>query len=235
MRHANPAIYSVARQMLIWSFQVAVALLEHQRGTGKDRGPPTSIHTDSISVDDIRLVMRVDDDRLGSRDVVVRYMHGGEPIEERDYGVSTPKHTRYVSGLSIPIPWPESTPEEFTAEEADTPRVTVEERTYYANPMEPAFPDPKVIDELRNRYSRNRTRHDTDWVEEKVKEDAMQAWLKRRTLFTPIVEKHNADLKKRLESRTKDMEAGPSDNLLRLIREEQARTLQNVKTAATAV
>jgi large subunit ribosomal protein L24 len=59
---------------------------------------------------------------------------------------------------------------EHTDHEDDTLRITVEERTFVPTLLIPPFPE-TVIDELRGKYSKFRTRHDEDYVERKMEED----------------------------------------------------------------
>src|SRR3989440_8651037 len=162
------------------------------------------------------------------KDTVIRHLRGGEPIVEREHGVSTPTHTRYIEGLDIEIPWPNASPPDYKAEESDTLRLTVEEKTYVPSINSP-FPQ-SIMDELWNPFSRERSRHEQEFIERKLKEDAFEAWKKSRRLLTPQAEY--------LERRAKEKrEAEPpkvTDNLLQLVREEQSRTLGRGKLEAAA-
>src|SRR5262245_17635794 len=110
--------------------------------------------------DDVRLVVPLDDPDSGTvKDVVVKHVYGGEPILEQPYGSTTPKHTRYISGLDIEIPWPESEIPEYKDEAIDTLRYQVDEVTYLPSLLTLPFPR-TLIDELKNKYSKFRTRHD---------------------------------------------------------------------------
>ena len=127
------------------------------------------------------------DDATGRvSDVVIRHMRCGEPILEREYGTSTPKHTRYIEGLDVELPWPESTYAEPKAEDCDTLRLTVEEKTYIPS-WNPPMPE-TVIDELRNKFGRTRSRHDPEFIAAKMKEDAKEEWIKRRQVQMPQAE-----------------------------------------------
>jgi large subunit ribosomal protein L24 len=120
-----------------------------------------------------------DDKTNKVKDVIVRHLRGGEPLVEYEHGVPTPGHTRYIEGLDIEIPWPQDEPPDYKAEESDTLRLTVEEKTYVPS-INPPFPTP-IIDELRDPYARERSRHEQEFIERKLKEDAMEAWKKSRT------------------------------------------------------
>ncbi|GIK06861.1 hypothetical protein Aspvir_002513 [Aspergillus viridinutans] len=138
-----------------------------------------------ISLDDVRLVVALDDPETGvTRDVLVEHVYGGEPILERKYGTDTPKHTRYIAGEDIEIPWPRSEPATMKDEEWDTLRMEVETPTWIPSLHNAPFP-PSVLDELRNPFSKYRTRHDPEWVESKKMEDLRKEYLQSRSLMTP--------------------------------------------------
>ena len=95
-----------------------------------------------------------------------------------------PRHTRYVSGLDIEIPWPHYPARHMDDKEADTLRIEVETRTWTPSLLYEPFPS-RVLDELRNPYSKYRTRHDPRWVREREIEDLRNEFLATRTLLTP--------------------------------------------------
>lgn len=137
------------------------------------------------NLDDVCLVVPLEDPAIGiTKDVVVKHVHGGGPFLERAYGTTTPKHTRYISGMDVEIPWPEPEAPEFKDEVSDTLRIDVEDRTFL--PALQAYPmPPSVMDELRNKYSKFRTRHDPDYVAYQEQKEAKRQWHGSRTLFTP--------------------------------------------------
>jgi len=209
--------------------QIDQQLPEYARGKGDKVRPPYQAADLPIPIADIRLVVPMRDDKTNEvRDVIVRHLRGGEPIVEREHGVSTPKHTRYIEGLDIEIPWPEAQPEDYKAEESDTVRLTVEERTYIPS-INPPFPE-SVIDELRDPFHRERSRHEQAFIDKKLKEDALEAWKKGRRLLTPRAEY----LEQRAKANKESQLAEVSDNLLQLIRQEQLRTLGKGKLEADA-
>ncbi|PYH82046.1 hypothetical protein BO82DRAFT_73374 [Aspergillus uvarum CBS 121591] len=139
-----------------------------------------------LSLDDVRLVVALDDPITGqTRDVLVEHVYGGGPILERGYGVETPKHTRYIAGEDIEIPWPKAEPPAPKDEEWDTLRMEVETPTWLPSLQFAPFPA-SVINELRNPYSKYRTRHDPEWVEKKMMEDYKREYLQSQTLWTPL-------------------------------------------------
>lgn len=138
-----------------------------------------------IPFDDVRLVVALDDPETGTtRDVLVKHVYGGEPYLEREHGTSTPRHTRYIAGLDIEIPWPSTEPPALKEEDCDTLRMEVETPTWIPSLKSAPFP-PSVLDELRNKFSKYRTRHDPQWVREKQLEDYRKEYLASRSLLTP--------------------------------------------------
>lgn len=68
--------------------------------------------------------------------------------------------------------------------EMDTSRVDIEASTFVASLKEPPMPS-TVIDELRNKYSRFRTRHDPEYLREKMLEDYQKEYRETASLFMP--------------------------------------------------
>lgn len=138
-----------------------------------------------VALDDVKLVVALDDPVTGNtRDVLVEHVYGGEPLLERPYGTDIPRHTRYIAGEDIEIPWPRSDPAEQKDEEWDTLRMEVETPTWVPSLHNPPFPS-SVLDEIRNKFSKYRTRHDPEWVEQKKLEDYKKEYLQSRSLLTP--------------------------------------------------
>ena len=111
---------------------------------------------------------------------------------------------RYIAGTEprIYIPFPEEPVEEDLEYDIDTLRIEVEEKTWTPTLFQPPMP-PSIIDELRNKYSIFRDRHDESYIR---KRDQLAADLenarseKEEVMFTPLEEYHRM---KRLErSRT---------------------------------
>lgn len=139
-----------------------------------------------IPIDDVRLVCTLEDNGH-QYEVVAKHVHGGGPFLSRS-NTSTPRHTRYISGENIRIPWPEENKvDKLTDEDGDTSRKEVEYETWTPSLSLMPF-KPSVMDELRNKYSKYRTRHDPAWVEAKKLEDLREEFLKSRKLLTPAGE-----------------------------------------------
>jgi large subunit ribosomal protein L24 len=143
-----------------------------------------------VSLDDLRLVVQLNEFNAAqaAREVLIENIRGGPPFLERAYGSSTPRHTRYMTGdEGIEIPWPE---EEFGDEEDkswDSLRIEVETPTWLPSLLTPPFPS-SVIDELRNKYGKTRTRHNPEYIEQKKLQDYREEYLKSRTMWTPPTE-----------------------------------------------
>lgn len=139
-----------------------------------------------IPIDDVRLVCTLEDNGH-QYEVVAKHVHGSGPFLTRS-NTSTPRHTRYISGENIRIPWPEENKvDKLTDEDGDTSRKEVEYETWTPSLSLRPF-KPSVMDELRNKYSKYRTRHNPAWVEAKKLEDLREEFLKSRKLLTPAGE-----------------------------------------------
>ena len=160
-----------------------------------------------ISLDDVRLVVTISDEETGrQKDVIAEHVHGGPPILHREWGSPAPRHTRYISGLDTEIPWPTTPHDEAQDHDVDTLRVEVETRSWTPSLLERPFP-PSVIDELRNKFSKYRTRHDPNWVLQKEREDLYNEYLASKTLLTPKGQLAELQKAKRREAKKKKLDA----------------------------
>ncbi|KAG6055924.1 hypothetical protein E4U17_002623 [Claviceps sp. LM77 group G4] len=125
-----------------------------------------------ISLSAVRLVYPIPDPATGVvRDTIINQLKHvranmkspNMTYERWEYGK---KWDRVALGLNMVIPWPKTEPPEVHTTEADTIRTEVEHRTFYHRLLTPPMPE-VVIDELRNKYSRFRTRHEP-WYIEKI-------------------------------------------------------------------
>ncbi|TQW00003.1 hypothetical protein V2A60_005416 [Cordyceps javanica] len=148
-----------------------------------------------LSVDSVRLVYPLPDPVTGvTKDTIIRQLKAVPPrmespnmtIERWRYGN---KWDRIVPSLNRIIPWPETLAPQFEMAASDTARDQVEERTFYYSLTAPPMPE-GVIDELRNKYSKFRTRHE-DWYVA-AKESELQDKESRsktvRAMQTPLEE-----------------------------------------------
>lgn len=209
--------------------QVDQQVPKFAREKGEKRRAPYQAVDYPIPIDDVRLVFPMKDDETNEvKDIIIRHMRGGEPIMEREHGVPTPRHTRYIEGLDIELPWPRAEPPDYKAEDSDTLRLSVEEKTYVPS-INPPFPT-SIIDELRNPFDRERGRHEQEFIDRKLKEDALEAWKKSRRLLTPQAE----FLERKAVEKREAQKAEITTDLLELIKQEQSRTFGGKRVNATA-
>lgn len=174
-----------------------------------------------IHIRDVRLVAPLRDNITGKiKDTVVKHLRGGKPFVEPVYGTNTPKHTRYIAGLDIPVPWPKDERKDFQAETADTLAVDVNYRSFSPSVLFLPLPD-SVVDEIRNKYSWRRTGHTQEYVQQKIREDAEEQWKKRRRMLLPQQEYWERQAKQK-EARGKPEVTKETTDL---IRNMQAATL----------
>ncbi|MCJ1426248.1 hypothetical protein MMC29_004151 [Sticta canariensis] len=137
----------------------------------------------------VRLVYPLRDSETGTlRDVIVKKLER-TPSYERKQGLDG----RYIADTDpeIYIPFPKQEKEEEPPEhQIDTLRIEVEQKTWSPTLFGPPMP-PSVIDELRNKYSIFRDRHDESWVrarEKRAAERAKAAIEKEELMMTPLEE-----------------------------------------------
>ncbi|MCJ1313273.1 hypothetical protein MMC25_006950 [Agyrium rufum] len=139
----------------------------------------------NISLSSVRLVYPLTDPHTGSmRDTIISQL-------------SSLGNRRFIKGVipRIFIPRPEKEAIEPTEHDGDTLRIEVEERTFVPTILSPPMP-PSIIDELRNKYSKFRDRHDEDFVAKKEAEDREKIEEKARMrmkMMTPLQELHRKE------------------------------------------
>ncbi|KAJ5678675.1 hypothetical protein N7462_006919 [Penicillium macrosclerotiorum] len=153
-----------------------------------------------VPMDDVRLVVALDDSVEGTKDHIVQHAYAGRTCIERPSYSKLPKYNRYISGLNIEIPWPTEEEPHTNDSEVDTTRKEVDETTWVPSLDNPPFPS-TIIDELRNKFSRFRTRHDEEYVRKKVVEEYYQEYLSSQNLFTPSGEYRQMKIEKSIEAR----------------------------------
>ncbi len=142
-----------------------------------------------IPVTNVRLVHPLPHPETGVvRDVIIKKLIADQ-------------NRRYVPGLNVKIPWPPKEPEKHDDHDDDTLRMEVEEETWVPTLLRPPMP-PSVIDELRNKYSKFRTRHDEDYIAKKLAEDEETQRRKsmRASMRTPVKQLNR---KERAEKKSK--------------------------------
>ncbi|KAJ5625947.1 hypothetical protein N7510_002256 [Penicillium lagena] len=141
-----------------------------------------------IPIDDIRHVIALQDPKTGLiEDWIVEHAYAAGPFVERHPDSTTPKFTRYVLGEDIEIPWPVENIPPAKDGQWDTTRMEADTDTWVPSLAHPPFPS-SIIDELRNKFSKFRTRHDPEYVRLKVEEDYRRQYYESRTMLTPIGE-----------------------------------------------
>lgn len=183
-----------------------------------------------IPFKDVRLVVPLQDNTTGEiRDTVVKHIRSGGPFSVPAYGSNTPKHTRYIAGLDIPIPWPKAEVPEMRAEAADTLRIVVDDVSFL--PSLNHIPMPvSLIDELRNKYGRLRKDQRREYVQQKMKEDARKHWEKQRRMLLPQQEYWEQKLKQKKAIE----ETGVTQETMDLIKVTQAANLINASERANS-
>ncbi|EOD50098.1 putative kow motif domain protein [Neofusicoccum parvum UCRNP2] len=188
-----------------------VAVPEYMR---KHEGDATAVRTIELKVpmDDVRLVWALRDKTTGERrDVIINEVVRKKTGTDKN---GNTLYTRFVPGTNITMPYPklEVPPEED--QPGDTLRILSEEQTFVPTLLRPPMP-PSVLDELRNKYSYFRDRHDPEWVEKKLAEDAaeQQKELLMKRMITPLKELH---ARQRAENRAKGRQPLPDEALARI-------------------
>ncbi|KAK3985576.1 hypothetical protein QBC44DRAFT_298865 [Cladorrhinum sp. PSN332] len=159
--------------------------------------PTFMVHGDQLPVEQVgsavplsavRLVHPIADPKTGLyRDAIIREL---KPIEiDHDRPTRTTTWERLVPGLNIKIPWPPKQDPVYEDHEADTLRIDVEERTFVPTLLRPPMPE-AVIDELRNKYSKFRTRHMPEYVAKIAEQEAEKKARQKsvNTMLLPLQE-----------------------------------------------
>ncbi|KAI9767520.1 MAG: hypothetical protein M1839_004480 [Geoglossum umbratile] len=145
----------------------------------------------------IRLVHALTDPETGvTRDVIVKKIVNSRIWFDKHTGVR--RWSRIIPGLNVKVPWPKTEPREYKDYEVDTLRAGVEKRTWVPTLLTPPMPE-TVIDELRNKYSVFRHRHDEEYVARKIAEDEEKAKKKSMVemMRTPLKEANRRERKER--------------------------------------
>jgi large subunit ribosomal protein L24 len=165
-----------------------------QKAEGQDNSPTRTIEQ-PVSLTSVKLVFPLPDPETGvTRDVIVTRVANGNIFHDRHSGRK--KWTRFIAGTNVVIPWPRIEPKQHKDYDVDTLRVDVEARTFVPTLLKPPMPS-TVIDELRNKYSIFRTRHDEEYIQQKIQEDEEKEAKKRmvKEMMTPLKEKRKVERK----------------------------------------
>jgi large subunit ribosomal protein L24 len=184
-----------------------------------------------IAVEDVRLVHPLPDPETGiPRDVVIdrleRVNEQWDPVaREWDDG------ERAIPGTNTLIPWPQKYEPDHVDYPDDTLRISVEEETFRPYLMNPPMPL-SVIDELRSKYSKFRTRHDWEFVQKMEARDAREEKRKEliKTVRTPLQEL--ADMRaKQKAAAEKTLTDEQMAKIGEVIFKERTKAVQSLKRA----
>ncbi|KAI9845376.1 MAG: hypothetical protein M1838_001776 [Thelocarpon superellum] len=182
------AIYGKSEEVMVKGLNMVDVAVPSWMAKEDDpnRTPVQSIEA-GIPLASVRLVHALTDPETGhKRDVIVKKLVRGNVWFDRHAG--TQRWSRYIAGLDIKVPWPKKEAKTHKDHDVDTLRATVEASTWVPTLLRPPMP-PTVIDELRNKYSKFRDRHDEDYVQRKRQEDE-EARTKKSSvaMVTPLME-----------------------------------------------
>lgn len=160
---------------------------------------PIQTYEAPIPLSAVRLVFPLRNKETGLlRDVIINELKRTSNFEQ-GLGLDG----RYIadSDPRIYIPVPEKEEKEITEHQMDTLRIEVEQSTWTPTLTQPPMP-PTLIDELRNKYSKFRDRHDESWVkarERRAAEREKAASMKEERMVTPLEELNRRKKLKKIE------------------------------------
>jgi large subunit ribosomal protein L24 len=180
----------------------------------------------AMPISAVRLVHPILDPKTGkTRDVVIQQLRHADTYSfDTVTGKSRPE--RIVPGLNVIIPWPKKGEENFTDHPVDTLRINVEERTFVPTLLRPPMPE-GIIDELRNKYSRFRTRHDPEYIARKeAEEQAKQDRIKlMESMRTPMEEYAMAEAERKKRNGKPRLTLEMLEEIGKVIAKNRERTL----------
>lgn len=138
---------------------------------GQEAGSsPTRSIEQPVPFEAIRLVYPLKNPETGElRDVIIKKIVNTKIWFDKHTGKK--KWQRMIPGLNKIIPWPKQDPKPPAKDnDCDTLRKEVDLKTFVPSLLRAPMPT-TVIDELRNKYSIFRTRHDEEYIAAKVAED----------------------------------------------------------------
>jgi len=181
-----------------------------------------------VPINSVRLVVPLKDQATGVvRDVIVKKVASTKPWFDKITYTKT--WTRFIPGLNIKIPWPKTEPKKEEDQPDDTLRVDVETKTYIPSLLTPPMPG-SVIDELRNKYSVFRTRHEPEFIARKMAEDRLVEEKKKEaeTMRTPLKEVNRRERKLRKAKGKGKLTPEMLENIGKLIAQKKQLTMAAV-------
>ncbi|KAK8039222.1 KOW domain-containing protein [Apiospora rasikravindrae] len=188
-----------------------------------------------IPISGIRLVHPVFDPKTGvTRDVIINQLVHRSIVHDRLTGKV--EWTRLVPGLNISIPWPKEEEKEVADHKVDTLRIDVEDRTFVPTLLRPPMPE-TVIDELRNKYSKFRTRHEPEYLarleeQEQAKKDRVYLMDSMRS---PLQEMHRAERERKKKKGKPRLTVEMLEEIGKVIAKNRQRTLEAAGVSDVAV
>lgn len=195
-------------------FQSNVAVPDYMLLKEQDKTPVRAFPI-PIPLSAVRLVVPLPHPDTGViRDVIINELELRKTTRRELKGDDPP--SRFIAGLEPPalIEYPEKKAEEFKDNDCDTLRIEVEEKTWVPSVIKPPMPH-TVIDELRNKFSKFRDRHDDAYIAKKKLEDQAIAEKKAsaKKMMTPLQELHR---KERAEKRARGKPVLSEDMLAKI-------------------
>ncbi len=202
----------------------------------------------AIPISAICLVHPLVDPATGkTRDVIIRELRAtGFQLDRATRRLA---FSRIVPGLNIRIPWPRAAaPPEHEDQAADTLRIDAEAVTFVPTLLRPPAPE-AVLDELRNKYSRFRTRHTAEYIATKEAEAAAvkeakkygsalvkghQPGLSPPAMLTPLAEFHIQQKALRRARGQPALTDDMLDKIGRLMAQSKISALENAGMAEVA-
>lgn len=199
-------------------------------GEGKPHGVNLEL---PIPISGVRLVHPIRDPKTGiTKDVIINQLKHGKFFHDRLTGKA--QWSRYVPGLNVFIPWPAKGDKDVVDHPSDTLRIDVEARTFVPTLFRAPMPE-TVIDELRGKYSRFRTRHEPEYIE--AKEAAEQSKKDRVKLMdsmrSPLQELHRAERERKKKKGKPRLSVEMLEEIGKVIAKNRERTLNAAGVSAT--
>lgn len=140
-----------------------------------------------VPIQAVRLVHPLRNEKTGLvRDVIINELKPVNIFKDKPTNHTT--WSRLVPGLNVVIPWPRAFEDAernklqqvFEDNACDTLREDVEQTNFTPSLLRPPMPI-AVVDELRNKYSKFRTRHTADYIQQKEDEAAVKVVARQQT------------------------------------------------------
>jgi large subunit ribosomal protein L24 len=158
-----------------------------------------------LDINAVRLVTPLDNGNGETKDVIVKKL---VHANFKTYANGKVSWDRVIPGLDVKVPWPQreqKIPKEKEDTPSDTLRMEVDVKSYIPTLLRPPIPR-SVIDELRNKYSVFRTRHEPEYIAQKEAEEQAKLEKKKtiKAMRTPLMEANRKERKlKRMKGKGK--------------------------------